>query len=122
MKPSTAKAKGAKTETMFVEWLRTNGVPHCERRHLCGTEDQGDIGGWPGVCIEVKSGAKVNVPKWMAELETEMINSRADTGAIAVRPKGKPNPNDWWIMMPPHVWLELMTGAGWIQQPKENNQ
>ena len=120
MKPSTAKAKGAQTESLFVTYLKGVGVPNAERRHLQGALDKGDISGWvqgngsKSVCCEVKSGAQLSVPKWINELKEEITNSEADTGFIAVRPKGKPNPEDWWAILPMDVFIKLMEEAGYV--------
>lgn len=120
MKPSTAKAKGAQTESMFVEFLQSNGVPNAERRHLQGVLDEGDIAGWVKgdgsrkVAVEVKSGGSINLPQWIRELEAEVANSKSETGFIAIRPKGKPNPEEWWAVMPMQSFMELMKEAGYV--------
>lgn len=120
MKPSTAKAKGAETEVSYVDYLREKGVHNAERRHLQGRFDQGDIAGWAApdrawnICVEVKSGAALDVPKWMRELESEMENAGSEMGFIAVRPKGKPKPEDWWAMLPMELMMDLMKKAGYL--------
>lgn len=120
MKPSTAKAKGAKTEQLFVDYIKTKGVPNAERRHLCGEYDKGDVAGWvknkgqDSVCVEVKSGAVLKIPAWIEELYSEIENSQADTGFIAVRPKGKPKPEDWFTVIPMDIMLELLERAGFL--------
>lgn len=120
MKPSTAKSKGAETEEKFVQYLISWGIVNAERRHLKGRFDQGDIAGWNAhdgswnVCVEVKSGAALDVPQWMRELESEMVNAKSEMGFIAVRPKGKPDPKDWWIMMPSDLFMNLMQKAGYL--------
>lgn len=116
MKPGTAKQKGAATESFAVEWLRRNGAPYAERRHLHGSADQGDIAGIPNVCIEVKSAARWTPKQWVAELEVEMVNSEASTGAVLARPKGVPDPDGWIVMMPMEVWRRLMVTAGYLQE------
>ena len=112
MKPSTAKVKGRETEAAFVRFLRSHGVPHAERRRLTGSADQGDITGWPGVCVEIKSGATLAIPKWLAELDAETRNAHADIGFVAVRPKGKPDPKDWFVILRPESLMDLMAEAG----------
>lgn len=120
MKPSTAKAKGAQTETLYVEYLKANGVPNAERRHLSGAQDKGDIAGWCApdgawnICVEVKSGAKLNIQGWLKELDSEIINSQAETGILVVRPKGKPDPADWFVVMRNPLLMKLMEKAGYI--------
>jgi len=111
MKPGTAKAKGRDTEAALVRWLRVNGVLHAERRRLTGRDDQGDIAGWPWVCVEVKSGARVDVAGWLAELAVEKHNAMAAIGFVAVRPKGKPDPAGWWAVMPLPDMVELIAAA-----------
>lgn len=116
MKPGTAKAKGAATEQAFCDYLSA-WVPHVERRHLSGAFDRGDIAGVPGVVFEVKSGAKIAMASWLAELEAEIRNDKADTGAVVVRPKGKPRCEDWFAAMPLPLYVELLVDAGWIAKP-----
>ena len=119
MKPSTAKAKGAETEIRYVNWLIEKGLVNAERRHLSGQHDKGDIAGWCAadgswnVCVEVKNGGSLNIPKWLRELETEMKNAGSVMGHVAVRPKGKPNPKDWWVIMPAELHMQLMKEAGY---------
>lgn len=112
VKPATAKAKGRETETVLVRWLRAHGVPYAERRRLTGRYDQGDLTGWPGVVVEVKSGAKIDAAGWLAELEAEIVNAQAETGFVAVRPKGKPQPEDWFAMLPLPLLMGLLAEAG----------
>lgn len=108
MTPGTAKRKGRETESRLVEWLRVHGWPNAERRRLAGSADRGDISGVIGVTIEVKSGARLSVAEWMKELEVEMRNDRADVGLVVVRPKGSPDPGDWWALMPVPVAFQLV--------------
>ena len=113
MKPATAKAKGRATETQAVEWLRANGYPYAERRRLAGAEDQGDITGMPGICVEVKSAAAWKPVQWLRETRAEMENSHSPVGFVMARPKGGTNVDDWVIMMHPDTLLSLLTDAGW---------
>ena len=105
---STVKAKGRETENRFVEWVNERYGMLLERRRLNGVLDQGDVTGWPGVCVEVKSGASLDIPGWLRELDNEIVNSGADTGFVAVRPKGKPDPSDWYAVLPLPVLMGLM--------------
>lgn len=113
MKPATAKAKGAATEAAVVAWMQANGAPYVERRHLNGSHDRGDITGLPGVVVEVKSGARLDIAGWLEELAVEMRNADAVQGAVTVRPKGKPNPQDWFAVLPLPLWWQLLKDAGW---------
>lgn len=113
--PTYNKAKGARAERDHCDWLRRNGFPHAEPRRLAGAHDRGDVTGIPGAVVEVKSGARVDLPGWLRELETEIRNvPSAQIGWLAVRLKGRPNPDDWAIVVPPWVLLTLLEQAGWI--------
>lgn len=120
MKPYTAKSKGRETEQAWVDFLIGNGVPLAERRRLNGVEDRGDIAGWAApdnswrVVSEVKSGAVLKIPEWLRELDAEVTNDDANTGHIVVRPKGKPNPVDWFVVMDVPGFIDLMAEAGFI--------
>lgn len=112
MKPSTAKTKGRATEAALVDWLRSNGYPHAERRRLTGTHDQGDITGIPGLCVEVKSGARPAIPQWLAELDAEIVNADAETGVLVIRPKGRPDPTEWWAIQRLPAWFDRYREQG----------
>jgi hypothetical protein len=108
VKPSTAKRKGAATEQLLVDWLHANGYPHAERRHLAGIADRGDIAGLPGVTIEVKSGARLDLAIWMAELATEQANTGDPLAVLAIRPPGHPNPDDWYFQIDAPTLIALL--------------
>lgn len=113
MKPNTAKTKGRDTENSFVEFLHGKGIRSAERRRLTGSYDKGDIAGWADVCVEVKSGAVLSISGWLKELAAEVVNAKAKLGFIVVRPKGKPNPSDWFVVMPVEEFMELVKEAGY---------
>lgn len=114
MTPGTAKTKGRETEAAFVTYARTVwGLVNVERRRLAGVHDMGDIAGWPGVCVEIKSGARTDISGWLAELAIEQSNSHATVGFVAVRPKGRPDPEDWYAVLSLPALMHLMADAGW---------
>lgn len=115
MNPSTAKAKGRETEQLFVNACRYQWhLPYVERRRLTGVEDQGDIAGWPGVCVEIKSGARIALAGWLDELRAETLHARASTGFVAIRPKGHPDPSAWYAALPLPWLMHLLGKAGYI--------
>jgi Holliday junction resolvase len=117
MKPGVAKSKGRATEVALVQYLRSYGLK-VERRRLTGTKDQGDIAGWNtdngSVCVECKSAAQWRIGEWIAELDLESDNANAETGFIACRPKGKPDPEDWIAVLRLPWLLDLLRQAGYI--------
>ena len=48
------------------------------------------------------------------ELETEMGNARAWTGAVIVKRRGSEDVDDWYAIMPAKLWAELM---GMLDRP-----
>lgn len=108
-------AKGTRAETSVVSWLRDHGRPHVERRALQGTRDRGDIAGIPGVVIEVKAGARLEIPRWLGETESERGNDRADFGLLVVKPKGVGDlrVGDWWVIQRLSQAHDLLVKAGY---------
>jgi hypothetical protein len=114
MKPTVAKSKGRMTENIWVGYLHSWGLTKVERRRLMGSFDQGDISGWDRVCTEVKSGAKLNIPGWLKELDAEIVNSKSEVGYLTIRPKGLPKPEDWYIVLRPDMFMTIMKKAGYL--------
>lgn len=107
---SRARAKGTAAETAVVNYLRANGFPHAERRALAGSADRGDIAGIAGWAIEVKSGARLDIPGWLRETAKEADNVTG-YGLLVVKPKGigAANVGDWWAIQPLSQVLDGLT-------------
>ena len=86
-------------------------VPVRRKTASGATLDKGDISGINGVCIEIKNHAKLDLAGWLAELEVETKNSKAWTGVVIHKRKGKGNPADWYATLPVSVWVELLRKA-----------
>ena len=108
-----AKAKGRQGEQAIVDWLIRHGWQYAERRRLMGTADRGDIAGVPGCCVEVKSVKRIELAEFVKELEAEMANDQAQTGVVVIKRRGHTDPDDWFFVMPGHVWRRLMREAGY---------
>jgi hypothetical protein len=113
MTPGQAKRKGRDTESAFVTYL-SRWVPHVERRRLAGTSDRGDIAGTPGICWEIKSGARLDLAGWLTELSCEVAHDHATHGVLVIRPKGRPDPEQWWTVLTMPDLVALLIEAGWI--------
>lgn len=111
---SRSKAKGTAWETTIVTYLREHGVPHAERRALAGTLDRGDIAGIPGVVIEAKSAARLDLAGWLAEAETERANDNATHGIVWAKRTGRTSPADGYVVMSGATLVQLLTEAGYI--------
>lgn len=110
---SKSKQKGTAAETAVVNYLKDKGRKHVERRSLNGSNDRGDIAGLPGVVIEVKNHARMELSQWVSELEVEMTNDKADTGVVIHKKKGTTDVGQWYATMPVDVWYKLAKEAGY---------
>ena len=110
---SKSKQKGTAAETAVVNYLKGKGRKHVERRSLNGSSDRGDIAGVPGVVIEVKNHARMELSQWVSELEVEMANDKADTGVVIHKKKGTTDVGQWYATMPVDVWYDLAKEAGY---------
>jgi hypothetical protein len=79
-----------------------------ERRRLNGSYDRGDVSGVPRTVIEVKSGAKIDLPGWMRELEVEMVNDGAEFGCVAIKPRGVTDGSRFYCVMSGERFAELL--------------
>jgi hypothetical protein len=102
------KRKGNRAELLVAKWLRKYGWVNAERSRAGWIDDRGDIDGLPGVCIEVKNEKKIDIPGYLKELEVEMSNARAWTGAVIIKRRGTEDVDDWYAVMPAKVWAELL--------------
>ena len=107
---SASKAKGSKAELDVVKWLK-EWFPYVDRRLAGATLDKGDISGIPGVTIEIKNHAKMDLAGWLEELSTEMGNDNAWTGVVVHKRRGKGSPAEWYATMPAQVWVDLLRRA-----------
>lgn len=119
---SRNRAKGTAAESAVVRFLQTVGWPYAERRALSGSKDRGDVAGMPGVCVEVKSAVRLDIPAWLRETEAERINAGADYGVLVVKPKsiGETRVGQWAAVMPLGDLTRLLAAAGYGDgQPKQ---
>jgi hypothetical protein len=106
---SAAKAKGTAAETAVVRFLQANGYPHCERRALAGAQDRGDVAGIPGIVIEVKAAARLELGAWVDEAEVEVLNNDQDEVPVVWhKRRGYTNPGDWYVTMDGCAFLALL--------------
>ena len=115
---SPQKRKGSAAELAVAKWLRKLGWIHAERSRAGWTDDRGDIDGMPGVVVEVKNCKTISIPEWLRELEVEIANAQAWTGAVIAKRKGSTDVDDWYAIMPAKIWGELMV---MLDQPNGNS-
>lgn len=105
---SKQRAKGTAAETAVVNYLKANGFPYAERRALSGALDKGDVTGIPGVVIEVKNHAALDLAGWLNELMREMDNAKAEFGTVVAKRRGTTDPGQWYAIMPFEVWVAML--------------
>lgn len=113
---SASKRKGTAWEAAVVDYLRDNRVPHAERRALNGSKDRGDIAGIPGVVIETKSAAKVELAAWLDEAETERANDGAEIGVVWFKRRGRTSPSQAFVLLDGATLIKLLAAAGYISE------
>ncbi|WP_017599221.1 hypothetical protein [Nocardiopsis lucentensis] len=122
---SGPRSIGTRGETGVVRYLRAHGWPSAERRALAGGTDLGDITGTPGLCWEIKSGKTAeaahdaDVTKWLAETETETLNSGADLGILVTKRRGysAASAGSWWAHLDLTTWQALTRGRMVVTAP-----
>lgn len=105
---STSKAKGSAWERAIVEYLRTIAWPHAERRLAGSVKDRGDIAGVPGVVIEAKNTARLELATWVAEAEVERIHDGAWLGVVWHKRRGKASAADGYVTMTGRQFAQLL--------------
>lgn len=110
---SASRAKGTRWESAIVTFLQSCGWPHVERRALNGAKDRGDIAGIPGVVIEAKSAARVELAAWLDEANAEALNDRAAYGVVWFKRRGRPDPGDGFVLMDGGSFIALLVEAGY---------
>jgi len=103
-----SKQKGTSAETAVVKYLKENGFPKAERRALQGNLDKGDISGVEDVVFEVKDHKKMDLAGWVKELEVEVENAFAVTGAVIHKKRGTLDVGEWYATMPVYMFLDLI--------------
>ncbi len=109
---NTSKARGTAFESLIVDGLHDMGYPYAERRAQRGVNVGGDIAGIPGVVLELKAVARLDLSGWLKELAAEIRNANADLGAVVVKRKGKGSPADQYVLMDFATFCLLLHEAG----------
>ncbi|MGW4641828.1 hypothetical protein ACWEN6_25140 [Sphaerisporangium sp. NPDC004334] len=116
---SKNKSRGTAAETAVVNYLRSQGFPHAERRALGGTNDRGDIAGVVGTVIEVKNCTRVELAAWADEANAEADNDGAQIAAVWHKRRGKGSPGDWFVTLDGATFVFLLREALGLEAPEE---
>lgn len=113
-------ARGAKAERDLVVWLREHGWPDACRARGEGTVDRGDIGGIPGVCVQVKAAAKPEyvMPRLRAAQRGALVQAQGRREVAVVKLPGVGDPGSWWASTPWPKWRPTSTLSLPSTQPR----
>lgn len=110
---SRSRAKGTSWESAVVDYLRTAGWPHAERRALNGAKDRGDVAGVAGVMIEAKSEVGIHLAAYMNEVEVEQANDNAAVGVAWIKRRGRGSAAHGYVVMTGEQFAALLRAAGY---------
>lgn len=116
---TAAKRKGSSWEAQIVTCLREHGAPHAERRLAGSTKDRGDIAGIPGLVIEAKNQATLELARWVDEAETERANDGAALAVVWHKRRGRGRAQDGYVTMTGATLLALLRDAGYLARPTD---
>lgn len=110
---ASAKKAGTAWESEIVRTLRERGWPHAERRAKTGRNDQGDITGIPGICIEAKNTKQITLAQFANEVRAETQNARADFGAAWIKRPRFTQAKHGYVLMDGDTFMRLIKQAGY---------
>ena len=100
---ASAKAAGATFERHVADYLAAEIDDRIDRRVKTGRADKGDIGGvrlrGHRIVLECKNHARLDLPGWYAEAETECAHDDALLGAVVHKRRGTARPERQWVTM-----------------------
>lgn len=108
------KARGDQYERDILAVAHKSGFPFAERTRPGRKEDQGDIHMAPGLIVQCKDQKTPEWRAWLAELEKQRIEARAEYGVLVVKRRGAGGrPPLHLAVMSLDDMLRLLCDAGW---------
>lgn len=99
--------KGNLFEKQVVEYLQ-QWWPGARRLGHQGRKDCGDVGGIPGIVLELKNCRTTKLAEWTGEAEREAANAGVETFAVVHKRVGKTDPGEQWVTLPLRVFADMM--------------
>lgn len=100
---ASAKAAGARFERDTADYLAATVDDRIDRRVKTGANDKGDLAGirYLGhrVVAECKNHARLDLPGWYAQAQTEATNDGAPLGFVIHKRRGTADPARAWVTM-----------------------
>jgi len=114
---SASRRKGTAAESAVVAYLREHGWQLAERRAPSGARDRGDVAGVPGVVVEVKDCARLDLAGWVDEAGVESGHAGARLAVVWHKRRGHGSPHGWYVTCTGATFVELL--AGWGDRGRE---
>lgn len=105
---SSEKRKGNAAERAVVDYLRRHGFPQARRTQAGTRGDIGDVDGVPGVAIEVKNHARLDLAGWVAQMLAEMDEKGVENGVVIAKKRGTSDPGEWYAITPLRLWATML--------------
>jgi hypothetical protein len=105
------KAKGTRWESAVRDFLSVRLGHRVERIPAGAAEDRGDLAGLPGVCVECKDVARVELSSIVDEAANEARNCGGGTLPVAVVKRRRRTTDDSYAVMPLWAWADLYARA-----------
>lgn len=108
------KEKGDRYEREILALAKRSGFVDASRTRPGRKEDQGDIHLAPGLIAQCKDQKTPEWRVWLAELEEQRLEARADHGLLVVKRRGiGGRPPLHLAVLPLDDMLRLLCDAGW---------
>lgn len=100
---ASAKAAGTTFERQVADYLAAQLDDRIDRRVKTGAADKGDIAGvrlrGHRIVLECKNHARLDLPGWHIEAQTEAANDGALAGLVVHKRRGTAAPERQWVTM-----------------------
>lgn len=111
----SAKAAGARFESLVAAYLAANVDDRIERRTQHGAKDRGDIAGLrhqgQRLVIEAKDyGGRILPAQWVEEAHVEAGNDSALCGLVVAKRRGVTDPGSQYVLCTVNDLIALLTG------------
>lgn len=113
----SARSAGTRFETAVARWLAAAlDDDRIERRTRNGAKDRGDISGvrtirGARVVLECKDVARLDLPGWIREAQTEAGNDDTNIYAVVHKRRGQGDPGQQYVTTTLDVFAALLEGG-----------
>jgi hypothetical protein len=105
------KHRGYDSQRIVARWFAANGWPYAEP---VGAGRQGsDITGMPGIDVEVKARAGLDLPALLRQLDTRASEGLLGVGVLRLNGQGPASINEWPVVLRLDDFTALLRAAGY---------